>query len=36
MIILAFDPAGEGGDVGWALVDTETKDVKYVKRSQTI
>ena len=27
MKILAFDPAGEGGDVGWALVDTETKDV---------
>ncbi len=32
MIILAFDPAGEGGDVGWALVDTETKDVKYGKK----
>lgn len=31
MIILAFDPAGEGGDVGWALVDTETKDVAYGK-----
>ena len=32
MIILAFDPAGEGGHVGWALVDTETKDVKYGKK----
>ena len=32
MIILAFDPAGEGGDIGWALVDTETKDVKYGKK----
>ena len=31
MIILAFDPAGEGGDVGWSLVDTETKDVTYGK-----
>ena len=31
MIILAFDPAGEGGDIGWALVDTETKDVSYGK-----
>ena len=27
MIILAFDPAGEGGDVGLALVDTKTKEV---------
>ena len=32
MIILAFDPAGEGGDIGWSLVDTETKDVKYGKK----
>ena len=32
MKILAFDPAGEGGDIGWALVDTETKDVKYGKK----
>lgn len=32
MIILAFDPAGEGGDVGWSLVDTETKGVKYGKK----
>ena len=31
MIILAFDPAGEGGDVGWAIVDTETKNVSYGK-----
>ena len=31
MIILAFDPAGEGGDIGWALVDTETKEVTYGK-----
>ena len=31
MIILAFDPAGEGGHVGWALVDTETKEVAYGK-----
>ena len=27
MRILAFDPAGEGGDVGWALVDTETTEI---------
>ena len=33
MIILAFDPAGEGGDIGWALVDTKTKDVKYGTRN---
>ena len=32
MIILAFDPAGEGGDVGWSLVDTETKGIKYGKK----
>ena len=32
MRILAFDPAGEGGDIGWALVDTKTKDVKYGKK----
>ena len=31
MIILAFDPAGEGGDIGWAIVDTETKKVSYGK-----
>ena len=31
MIILAFDPAGEGGDIGWAKVDTETKEVTYGK-----
>lgn len=31
MIILAFDPAGEGGDIGWAKVDTETKEVAYGK-----
>ena len=31
MIILAFDPAGEGGHVGWSLVDTETKEVTYGK-----
>ena len=31
MIILAFDPAGEGGDIGWAIVDTETKNVSYGK-----
>ena len=31
MRILAFDPAGEGGHVGWALVDTETKEVVYGK-----
>ena len=31
MRILAFDPAGEGGDVGWSLVDTETKEVAYGK-----
>ena len=31
MRILAFDPAGEGGHVGWSLVDTETKEVAYGK-----
>ena len=31
MRILAFDPAGEGGHVGWALVNTETKEVVYDK-----
>lgn len=31
MRILAFDPAGEGGDIGWAIVDTETKKVTYGK-----
>ena len=31
MIILAFDPAGEGGDIGWALVDTETTEITYGK-----
>ena len=31
MRILAFDPAGEGGHVGWSLVDTETKEVTYGK-----
>ena len=31
MKILAFDPAGEGGDIGWAIVDTETKKVTYGK-----
>lgn len=31
MIILAFDPAGEGGDIGWSRVDTETKEVTYGK-----
>lgn len=31
MIILAFDPAGEGGDIGWARVDTETTEVTYGK-----
>lgn len=31
MRILAFDPAGEGGDIGWAIVDTETKRVTYGK-----
>ena len=31
MRILAFDPAGDGGHVGWALVDTETKEVVYGK-----
>ena len=31
MRILAFDPAGEGGHVGWCLVDTETKEVAYGK-----
>ncbi len=31
MIILAFDPAGEGGDIGWSIVDTETKKVTYGK-----
>jgi len=32
MRILAFDPAGEGGDVGWSLIDTETKEVTYGKK----
>ena len=31
MIILAFDPAGEGGDIGWARVDTETTEITYGK-----
>ena len=31
MIILAFDPAGEGGDIGWAIVDTETTEITYGK-----
>lgn len=31
MRILAFDPAGEGGDIGWSRVDTETKEVTYGK-----
>lgn len=31
MRILAFDPAGEGGDIGWAKVDTETTEVTYGK-----
>ena len=31
MIILAFDPAGEGGDIGWANVDTKTTEVTYGK-----
>lgn len=31
MIILAFDPAGEGGDIGWSKVDTETTEVTYGK-----
>ena len=31
MIILAFDPAGEGGDIGWALVDIETTEITYGK-----
>lgn len=35
MRILAFDPAGEGGDIGWSLVDTETKDVTYGKEKST-
>ena len=33
MIILAFDPAGEGGDIGWAIVDTETTEVTYGKEN---
>ena len=28
MKIIAFDPAGIGGDVGWATVDTETKEIR--------
>ena len=32
MRILAFDPAGGGGHVGWCLVDTETKKVTYGKK----
>ena len=35
MRILAFDPAGEGGDVGWSIVDTETKDISYGKKKST-
>ena len=31
MIILAFDPAGEGGDIGWAKVDTDTTEITYGK-----
>lgn len=31
MRILAFDPAGEGGHVGWSLVDTETTEITYGK-----
>ena len=31
MRILAFDPAGEGGDIGWAKVDTETTGITYGK-----
>ena len=31
MRILAFDPAGEGGDIGWAKVDTESTEVTYGK-----
>ena len=31
MRILAFDPAGEGGDIGWAKVDTETTEITYGK-----
>ena len=31
MINLAFNPAGDGGDIGWAIVDTETKNVSYGK-----
>lgn len=31
MRILAFDPAGEGGDIGWAKVDTKTTEVTYGK-----
>lgn len=31
MRILAFDPAGEGGHVGWARVDTDTTEVTYGK-----
>lgn len=27
--ILAFDPAGLGGDVGWAYADTVTHEIKY-------
>lgn len=34
MRLLSFDPAGLGGDVGWATADTSTKEVKFgaVKR----
>lgn len=35
MRILAFDPAGEGGDIGWSLVDTQTKDVSYGKEKSS-
>ena len=31
MRILAFDPAGEGGDIGWAKVDTESTEATYGK-----
>ena len=31
MRILAFDPAGEGGHVGWSKVDTKSKEVQYGK-----
>ena len=31
MKILAFDPAGEGGNIGWSKVDTKSKEVQYGK-----